>query len=94
MSDLEPQPGAVQLDSVLARTSLADGVRISQRALWQPVTGAAHCVLGPFWAGRLKRDELLGYQASARGGVVRVAPGGDRVRLSGRAVTVLKGELV
>ncbi|HEY6291173.1 MAG TPA: PhzF family phenazine biosynthesis protein [Terriglobia bacterium] len=59
-----------------------------------PVTGSAHCVLAPFWAQRLGRSELTGYQASARGGVVRVRLEGGRVRLSGRAVTVLKGELV
>jgi PhzF family phenazine biosynthesis protein len=58
-----------------------------------PVTGAAHCVLGPFWVDRLKRHPLLGYQASARGGHVGVTVDGDRVRLSGRAVTVLRGEL-
>ena len=59
-----------------------------------PVTGSAHCVLGPFWAGRLGRDELTGFQASARGGLVQVRPDGDRVRLGGRAVTVLRGQLV
>jgi predicted PhzF superfamily epimerase YddE/YHI9 len=59
-----------------------------------PVTGSAHCALGPFWAGRLGRDELTGFQASARGGLVRVRPAGDRVLLGGRAVTVLRGQLV
>jgi PhzF family phenazine biosynthesis protein len=59
-----------------------------------PVTGSAHCVLAPFWAERLGRDELTGYQASARGGVVRVRVRGERVGLGGRAVTVLRGELV
>ncbi|MEU8120071.1 PhzF family phenazine biosynthesis isomerase [Spirillospora sp. NPDC049024] len=58
-----------------------------------PVTGSAHCALAPFWAARLGRDELLGYQASARGGYVRVALRGDRVILSGTAVTVLDGTL-
>ena len=58
-----------------------------------PVTGSAHCALGPFWAGRLGRDELTGFQASARGGLVRVRPQGDRVLLGGRAVTVLRGQL-
>lgn len=56
-----------------------------------PVTGSAHCALAPFWAGRLGRDTLTGYQASARGGYVRVALRGDRVTLAGRAVTVLDG---
>jgi predicted PhzF superfamily epimerase YddE/YHI9 len=59
-----------------------------------PVTGSAHCTLGPFWAGRLGRDELTGFQASARGGLVQVRPEVDRVHLGGRAVTVLRGQLV
>jgi PhzF family phenazine biosynthesis protein len=59
-----------------------------------PVTGSAHCVLSPFWSKRLGREELTGYQASPRGGVVRVHLDGERVRLSGQAVTVLRGELL
>jgi PhzF family phenazine biosynthesis protein len=59
-----------------------------------PVTGSAHCCLGPFWAERLGKDELVGYQSSARGGVVRVRPQGGRVKLSGQAVTVIRVELV
>jgi len=59
-----------------------------------PVTGSAHCCLGPFWQQRLGKDELLGYQASARGGTVHVQPTADRVLLGGQAVTVMKGELV
>jgi PhzF family phenazine biosynthesis protein len=59
-----------------------------------PVTGSAHCCLGPYWAGRLGRDELRGYQASARGGVVGVKVLGERVLLRGKAVTVLRGELL
>ncbi|MGI5168884.1 PhzF family phenazine biosynthesis protein [Spirillospora sp. CA-253888] len=58
-----------------------------------PVTGSAHCALAPYWAAKLGRDELTGYQASERGGTVRTALRGDRVTLSGRAVTVLDGEL-
>lgn len=58
-----------------------------------PVTGSAHCVLGPFWANRLGREALIGYQVSARGGIVRVRLAGDRVLLSGQAVTVFRGEL-
>jgi PhzF family phenazine biosynthesis protein len=60
-----------------------------------PVTGSAHCCLGPYWRDRLGRDALTGYQASARGGIVKVsAPANsDRVALRGRAVTVLRGEL-
>jgi PhzF family phenazine biosynthesis protein len=59
-----------------------------------PVTGSAHCGLGPFWAARLRKKELIGYQASERGGSVTVRVDGDRVRLGGQAVTVLRGELL
>ncbi|WP_410786495.1 PhzF family phenazine biosynthesis protein [Kribbella sp. C-35] len=59
-----------------------------------PVTGSAHTSLAPYWAERLGRDELVGYQASARGGVVQVVPAGDRVYLKGQAITVLDGELL
>jgi len=59
-----------------------------------PVTGSAHCCLGPYWQQRLGKDELLAYQASARGGTVRVRPDGDRVHLGGQAVTVLRAQLV
>jgi PhzF family phenazine biosynthesis protein len=58
-----------------------------------PVTGSAHCVLGPYWARKLGRNELVGYQASARGGTVRVRVDGDRVVLGGQAVTTLRGTL-
>lgn len=58
-----------------------------------PVTGSAHCLLAPFWGRKLKKTELMGYQASARGGVVRVALAGDHVRLSGQAVTIFRGKL-
>lgn len=59
-----------------------------------PVTGSAHTALAPFWADRLGRDALTGYQASRRGGVVGVRVHGDRVDLRGRALTVLHGALV
>jgi PhzF family phenazine biosynthesis protein len=58
-----------------------------------PVTGSAHCALGPFWRDRLGRDDLMGYQASARGGFVRTRCEKDRVLLYGQAVTVMRGEL-
>jgi predicted PhzF superfamily epimerase YddE/YHI9 len=58
-----------------------------------PVTGSAHCALAPFWAGELGRASLSAYQASPRGGRVGVEVAGDRVKLRGRAVTVLEGEL-
>lgn len=58
-----------------------------------PVTGSAHRCLGPFWGRRLGKDDLVGCQASGRGGVVRVRLKGERVHLFGKAVTVMKGEL-
>lgn len=58
-----------------------------------PVTGSAHCALAPHWAKRLGRAELTGFQASERGGIVRVRHAGERVVLAGQAVTVLRGEL-
>jgi len=59
-----------------------------------PVTGSAQSALGPYWQAQLNKDELLGYQASARGGIARVRPRGERVRIAGKAVTTLRGELV
>jgi PhzF family phenazine biosynthesis protein len=58
-----------------------------------PVTGSAHCCLGPYWSRRLGKDRLLGYQASRRGGTVRVGVAGDRILLGGQAVTVLRCEM-
>ena len=59
-----------------------------------PVTGSAHCCLGPYWQRRLGRDAFTAWQASARGGLVRVTVREDRVLLSGQAITVLRGELL
>ncbi|MBB5153815.1 PhzF family phenazine biosynthesis protein [Saccharopolyspora phatthalungensis] len=63
-----------------------------------PVTGSAHCTLATWWAAKLKRDErdttLVGEQASERGGIVQMAVRGHRVGLRGKAVTVLRGELL
>jgi PhzF family phenazine biosynthesis protein len=59
-----------------------------------PVTGSAHCCLGPFWGNRLHKKEFVAYQASPRGGVIRVRVTGPRVVLGGQAVTVLRGELL
>lgn len=58
-----------------------------------PVTGAAHCVLAPWWAPRLGRDDLRAAQVSARGGDLHVRLAGDRVDVAGNAVTVFRGEL-
>ena len=59
-----------------------------------PVTGSAHCALTPYWAKKLGKNEMTAFQASRRGGGVRVRLAGDRVKLGGRAVTVFRGELV
>ncbi len=58
-----------------------------------PVTGSSHSCLVPYWAARLGKDEMVAYQASARGGTLRVRLAGDRVILAGQATTVLVGEL-
>jgi PhzF family phenazine biosynthesis protein len=58
-----------------------------------PVTGSVHCMLTPYWAGKLGKTVMQAYQASKRGGVVRVRLAGDRVVLGGRAVTVMRCEL-
>ncbi len=58
-----------------------------------PVTGSAHCALGPYWSAKTGREELLGYQASRRGGRVRVRNQGERVLLGGRARIIFEGRL-
>jgi predicted PhzF superfamily epimerase YddE/YHI9 len=59
-----------------------------------PVTGSAHCLLAPYWAERLGKEELVGVQASPRGGIVRMKSAGDRVILGGRAVTISNVRIV
>jgi predicted PhzF superfamily epimerase YddE/YHI9 len=56
------------------------------------VTGSAHCALAPYWQAKLGKGDLVGYQASARGGIVRCRVVGGRVHLSGKAVTMVRGE--
>ena len=58
-----------------------------------PVTGSAHCILGPYWASKLGKRELLAFQASERGGELRLTVGDTRTILQGQAVTVLRGHL-
>jgi PhzF family phenazine biosynthesis protein len=58
-----------------------------------PVTGSAHCALAPYWAAKLGKNELAAFQASPRGGELRLRLVGDRVKIGGQAVTVLRGEL-
>lgn len=63
--------------------------------VWEdPVTGSAHSCLGPYWQKRLNKDEFIAYQASERGGILKVKVVGDRVLISGKAVTVLEAELL
>ncbi len=81
-------PGAEGYDFVSRFFGAAAGVPED------PVTGSAHTALAPFWSARLGRTELTGYQASARGGYVRVALRDDRTLLTGRAVTVIDGDLL
>jgi len=59
-----------------------------------PVTGSAHCCLGPYWLEKLKKDSFSAYQASKRGGSLKIDVLNDRVHLAGQAVTIFKGELV
>lgn len=59
-----------------------------------PVTGSAHCCLGPYWAEKLCKETFVAYQASKRGGIIHVRIEGDRVHLSGQAVVIHKGELL
>jgi PhzF family phenazine biosynthesis protein len=59
-----------------------------------PVTGSSHCALAAFWGEKLNKTELTGYQASRRGGIVRMSLKGDRVLLSGQAVMIMKGEVL
>jgi len=68
----------------------APGVGIDE----DPVTGLAHCYLAPYWAARLSKPALVGWQASARGGIVRCRPSGERIVLGGQAVTVLEARLL
>ena len=59
-----------------------------------PVTGSAHCMAGPYWQEKLGKSELSAYQASTRGGKLTVRIDGDRVKLAGNAVIVMRAELV
>lgn len=58
-----------------------------------PVTGSAHCALAPYWSAKLGKKELMAFQASSRGGELRLRVAGDRIKIGGQAVTVLRGEL-
>ncbi|GLX66862.1 PhzF family phenazine biosynthesis protein [Paenibacillus glycanilyticus] len=58
-----------------------------------PVTGSAHCALAPYWSRRLRKQALTGYQASSRGGIVKVSASGGRVLLTGQAKMIMQGAL-
>ncbi|PZP54574.1 MAG: isomerase, partial [Micavibrio aeruginosavorus] len=59
-----------------------------------PVTGSAHCTSAPYWANKLAKNEMLAYQASKRGGELSLKSEGDRLLITGDAVTVIKGEII
>lgn len=59
-----------------------------------PVTGSAHCALAPYWSRKLEKTTLTAYQASARGGQLRLRLAGERVLIGGQAVTVMTGTLL
>ena len=84
----EPRASGAEYDFV--SRFFAPGAGVDE----DPVTGSAHCALGPYWADRLGKTTLVGYQCSERGGIVRVQMRGDRVGLGGQAVTTLRGQLV
>lgn len=58
-----------------------------------PVTGSAHCCLTPYWSEKLGKQKMTAFQASERGGILRVRQAGERVKLAGQAVTVIRGEM-
>ena len=80
---------ATETDADFVSRFFAPGSGIDE----DPVTGSAHCCLTPYWSTRLGKEEMTAYQASPRGGYVYVQLAGDRVKLRGHAVTVLRGEL-
>jgi PhzF family phenazine biosynthesis protein len=56
-----------------------------------PVTGSAHCALAPYWSQKLGKTDFLAYQASKRGGVLKIQLADGRVRMAGQAVTTVEG---
>jgi PhzF family phenazine biosynthesis protein len=76
-------------DTDIVSRVFASGAGIDE----DPVTGSAHCVSVPYWAGRLGKTSLTAYQASARGGHLTARLEGDRVILGGKCVTVIEGTM-
>ena len=96
-----PQIEALAMRGLIVTAAGGEGADFTSRCFFpqsgvpeDSVTGSAHCALAPFWAARLGRNQLTGYQASSRGGFVHCTVAGDRVHLKGSAITVLRGELV
>ncbi|QMV44701.1 PhzF family phenazine biosynthesis protein [Cohnella cholangitidis] len=58
-----------------------------------PVTGSAHCCLGPYWQAKLNKSDLVAQQLSARQGTLRLKIAEERINMAGQAVTTLKGTL-
>jgi predicted PhzF superfamily epimerase YddE/YHI9 len=58
-----------------------------------PVTDSAHCALAPYWSKKLNKTELYAYQASVRGGVLKIDLQQERVLMAGQSVVVMKSEL-
>jgi PhzF family phenazine biosynthesis protein len=83
-----PTDGATPVDFVSRYFAPAVGINED------PVTGSAHCALAPYWQQKLSKDALVADQVSARGGRLKVRCQGDRVFISGQAVTVMRGELI
>jgi PhzF family phenazine biosynthesis protein len=59
-----------------------------------PVTGSAHCALGPYWQLKLGKSDFTAFQASERGGIVKLSVRGERVLLLGQAVLMSRMELL
>jgi predicted PhzF superfamily epimerase YddE/YHI9 len=99
------RPDMAEIEAVEARvvyytTPGSDGFDYADRVFGpkvgipeDPATGSAHCTLGPLWAARLGKNELMARQLSVRGGTFRVRVAGRRVKIAGKAVTVLRGEV-
>jgi predicted PhzF superfamily epimerase YddE/YHI9 len=99
------EPDMAELEAVAAKVVYytapgADGFDYADRVFGpkvgireDPATGSAHCTLGPLWAERLGKTDLRARQVSARGATFRVRVNGDRVKIAGQAVTVLRCEL-
>lgn len=98
LTQLERAPARVVMVTSRSATAAYDYVvRVFAPQLGipeDPVTGSVQCTLAPYWSQRLGKRELVAYQASQRGGVLRLRLDGERVIIGGQAITVLRGELL